>query len=1073
MSITVNLNTLARGGAIIPKTVCGELLMDRRCSPDFLKSTYENTSGATFVEAINDYQPGSLGFPAAGHSQLAKYIFDQSQHAYWRGGTDSPLTTDPDTDGHTWDVEGFWDDTTPSSLNDISITKGGNVSEILRIADFAWLFNNTSSKYFVPVFFTPWRAGVADGKCKPLNWGLQSKWKNPEGKQHPSGTAMTFSGGGAGVSIMDTPTHQHMTILNKRYADLLWGTGGLGFPTATGTGLPNPPGIVHFGGEDWGGWESDIDLRAVDPTVYAAGTTYAQGARVVDASITYRSLLDGNTGHTPASNPTWWVNDEGGQHAWEPPPWVTGKSYLEGQRVYKDPAGGTNYNIYRCDYGHTSTASFTTDLANTGPGGEHYWVLESAKDKVSWIASRMAYFFKDYYNYVIGTNGGLKAAWTNFKWMSSFQESNASGRIMILPQTTCYANQKAVAKMLGSDGGIGGSKLGDLIHAMDFSGQYRKLWEMWKNTWVVPTPGQAFYESYNPTTNKTGKVSVTAVTAPNGSSPYWTATITGGTGVDATAFATDYSGWNGAQAPMHVVIGPVDVYTDPDTHQDTPVYLEGEITGLTAGPPETMTVKFAPHAVPPPHWHAGFIYNVGMRIIGPDGMTYVCAVAHTSNTDALLGFYDDLKIVPALWTSEASVFPNPANYAGDWVSGTQYKTTPVTDYVTHNGGIYKCIANFTTSPYSTTVPGSDPTHFQLEGPASTSAWSYTKSTWKGVGLVHARRDPVDPVNDFNDGEHIRLSWMCDKTFDPAAWSSTTTYTQGQLVLSGGNVYVATSAASNLNHVPPNATYWSLIGAQSAITKAGNGTLWEIRDWWSKFMTYLSGSGANVGGSVPDRLNIANLVNVDVGLMAWSVGDVWDTENSVSLASRAAAAGLEMEEWQAGLVAANYLMELIDSGWTYALGFSGFGGDRCEGTGPATSGNTGGQTDTQWKKNPMFQAKKLISQIIVHQDCYQPTYSKTVGETLVPCLFVKWTETPGGVTHNYLGVWCINKNVGANKNITFKFPAATRALTEIATQYYDQTHTGVSSATGWWSAGTGFDKVLNIPKDTLVYTKFEL
>jgi hypothetical protein len=41
-----------------------------------------------------------------------------------------------------------------------------------------------------------------------------------------------------------------------------------------------------------------------------------------------------------------------------------------------------------------------------------------------------------------------------------------------------------------------------------------------------------------------------------------------------------------------------------------------------------------------------------------------------------------------------------------------------------------------------------------------------------------------------------------------AWSSGTTYTSKQTVSSGGFYYVATTAAGNLNHIPPNSTYWT-------------------------------------------------------------------------------------------------------------------------------------------------------------------------------------------------------------------------------------------------------------------------
>lgn len=52
----------------------------------------------------------------------------------------------------------------------------------------------------------------------------------------------------------------------------------------------------------------DIKIHTVlTPTVYAGGTTYASGDYVTSAGATYTSLQSGNTGHTPASSPTWWL----------------------------------------------------------------------------------------------------------------------------------------------------------------------------------------------------------------------------------------------------------------------------------------------------------------------------------------------------------------------------------------------------------------------------------------------------------------------------------------------------------------------------------------------------------------------------------------------------------------------------------------------------------------------------------------------------------------------------------------------------------------------------------------------
>lgn len=57
-----------------------------------------------------------------------------------------------------------------------------------------------------------------------------------------------------------------------------------------------------------------------DYAAYNAGTTYAQGARVIVVSTNihrvYESLLASNTGHTPASSPTWWL-DLGMTNRWK------------------------------------------------------------------------------------------------------------------------------------------------------------------------------------------------------------------------------------------------------------------------------------------------------------------------------------------------------------------------------------------------------------------------------------------------------------------------------------------------------------------------------------------------------------------------------------------------------------------------------------------------------------------------------------------------------------------------------------------------------------------------------------
>ena len=55
--------------------------------------------------------------------------------------------------------------------------------------------------------------------------------------------------------------------------------------------------------ETTGAWDQVV---ATGSAAYAGGTTYALGDHVTDVGVTYVSLQGTNTGHTPASSPTWW-----------------------------------------------------------------------------------------------------------------------------------------------------------------------------------------------------------------------------------------------------------------------------------------------------------------------------------------------------------------------------------------------------------------------------------------------------------------------------------------------------------------------------------------------------------------------------------------------------------------------------------------------------------------------------------------------------------------------------------------------------------------------------------------------
>lgn len=49
-----------------------------------------------------------------------------------------------------------------------------------------------------------------------------------------------------------------------------------------------------------------VDVLPYGTLAYAGGTTYPQDVMVLSSGIIYQSLAAANTGHTPASSPTWW-----------------------------------------------------------------------------------------------------------------------------------------------------------------------------------------------------------------------------------------------------------------------------------------------------------------------------------------------------------------------------------------------------------------------------------------------------------------------------------------------------------------------------------------------------------------------------------------------------------------------------------------------------------------------------------------------------------------------------------------------------------------------------------------------
>lgn len=109
----------------------------------------------------------------------------------------------------------------------------------------------------------------------------------------------------------------------------------------------------------------------VAPAAYAAGTTYASGARVSVAGAAglqtvYQSLQAANIGHTPASSPTWWQNVGDTYQSYS-----GATTYSLGDFVI-DPA---NHRVYRSVVASNTGSALTDPLKWFLVGPTNAWAM--------------------------------------------------------------------------------------------------------------------------------------------------------------------------------------------------------------------------------------------------------------------------------------------------------------------------------------------------------------------------------------------------------------------------------------------------------------------------------------------------------------------------------------------------------------------------------------------------------------------------------------------------------------------------------------------------------------------------
>lgn len=122
------------------------------------------------------------------------------------------------------------------------------------------------------------------------------------------------------------------------------------------------------------------------PSAYAGGTTYSLGQQVSTGTAggvitVYESLQNSNTGHTPASSPTWWA-EIGTTYA----AWNSGTTYTAGQTVLS----ATTHRIYEAVQGANTNHDPTTDTTSTwwlDIGPTNRWAMLDAV--VGTVAARL------------------------------------------------------------------------------------------------------------------------------------------------------------------------------------------------------------------------------------------------------------------------------------------------------------------------------------------------------------------------------------------------------------------------------------------------------------------------------------------------------------------------------------------------------------------------------------------------------------------------------------------------------------------------------------------------------------
>ncbi|HVT73448.1 MAG TPA: hypothetical protein VHD61_09945 [Lacunisphaera sp.] len=292
----------------------------------------------------------------------------------------------------------------------------------------------------------------------------------------------------------------------------------------------------------------------------------------------------------------------------------------------------------------------------------------------------------------------------------------------------------------------------------------------------------------------------------------------------------------------------------------TPPSTKYGTTGVTG----TVKIRFDNYNVTQLNssWSSSANYLPGNLVGYTDGTWYRCISSHSNKAPSATNSNS------SYWIQEES----PISSASTWISGTAYV---LGNMVLRNGNWYRCKTVHTSSSAS--------------APPNTTYWIYVSAITADADLRYTTESTVRyylPTygndawyrwNTSTSGWDVITTTGTWQWYLTWHWSSTTTYGVGDFV-NVNNVWYRSKAAGNLNHVPPNATYWDT-SASLATTAAAS---WA----WSSSTTYNLGDVVYYSSQWYRSLSAANTNNTPSGTSTyWSTSPVlspnWDSGRQYS------------------------------------------------------------------------------------------------------------------------------------------------------------------------------------------------